>query len=88
MELLNHFNITPGQHMSNLWRIVFSYMEIWMVVTEGDLIKLDEFVHLYRLKSLRSTGITNLCLGLGRLGSTLIFRCPSDIGNQGSFLYL
>ena len=36
--------------MPNSWRIVISCMEIWIVVTEGDMIKLDEFVHLYCLK--------------------------------------
>ena len=36
--------------MPNLWRIVISCMKIWMVVTEGDMIRLDEFIHLYRLK--------------------------------------
>ena len=50
MELLNHFNITPRQLMPNLWRIVISCMEIWMVVTEGDIIRVDEFTYLYFLK--------------------------------------
>lgn len=50
MELLNHFNIAPMQLMPNSSRIVISYIEIWMVVTEGDTIRLDEFVHLYYLK--------------------------------------
>ena len=36
--------------MPNLWRIVISCMEIWMVVTKGDMIRSDEFIHLYRLK--------------------------------------
>ena len=35
MELLNHFNITPGQLMPNSWRIV---------------IRVDEFTYLYHLK--------------------------------------
>ena len=30
----------------------------------------------------------NSCPGSGRLGLSLIFHCPSDIGSQGSFLYL
>ena len=50
MELLNQFNITPGKLMSNSWRIVIRCMEIWMVVTEGNIIRLDEYVHLYCLK--------------------------------------
>ena len=50
MEVLNHFNIAPGQLMPKLWRIVISCMEIWMVVIECDMIRLDEFVRLYHLK--------------------------------------
>ena len=49
-ELLNHFNIALGQLMPNSWRIVISCMEIWMIVTKGDMIRVDEFVYLYRLK--------------------------------------
>ena len=36
--------------MPNSWKIMTSCMEIWMVVTEGDMIRLDKFVHLYCLK--------------------------------------
>lgn len=36
--------------MPNSWRILISCMVIWMIVTEGDMIRLDEFVHLYHLK--------------------------------------
>ena len=50
MELLNDFNVTPGKLLPNSWRVVISCMEIWMVVTEGDMIRLDEFVHQYHLK--------------------------------------
>ena len=53
MEHLNHFNIAPGQLMPNSWRIMISCMEIWMVVIEGDMIRVDEFIHLYRLKELK-----------------------------------
>ena len=60
MELLNHFNITPGQLIPNSWRIVISCMEIWMVVTEGDTIRLDEFIHLYRLKESKEYGYYEL----------------------------
>ena len=60
MELLNHFNIAPGQLMPNSWRIVISCMEIWMVVTKGDTIRLDEFVHLYCLKESKGYGYYEL----------------------------
>ena len=36
--------------MPNLWRIVISCMEIWMVVTERDIIRVDEFTYFYCLK--------------------------------------
>lgn len=50
MELLHHLNIAFGQLMPNSWRISISCMEIWMIFNERDMIKLDEFVHLYWLK--------------------------------------
>ena len=34
IELLGHFNIVFGQLIPNLWRIVISYMEIWLAATE------------------------------------------------------
>ena len=36
--------------MPNSWRIVISCMVIWMTIVDEDMIKLNEFVHLYRLK--------------------------------------
>ena len=36
--------------MPNLWRIVINCKEIWLVVTEGDMIRVDEFIYLYHLK--------------------------------------
>ena len=50
MELLNHFNIAPGQLMPNSWRIVVSCMEFWLASTKGDMIRVDEFTYLYCLK--------------------------------------
>ena len=53
MDLLHHLNIALGQLMSNLWRIVIRLMEIWLIVLDGDMIRLDEFIHLYRLKKVQ-----------------------------------
>ncbi|KAL0010420.1 hypothetical protein SO802_005528 [Lithocarpus litseifolius] len=50
MGLSGHFNIAPRQRMPNSWRIVISCMEIWMASTEGDMIMVNEFTYLYRLK--------------------------------------
>ena len=60
MKLLHHLNIALGQLIPNSWRIVISCMEIWMIVTEGDMIRLDKFVHLYRLTKLKEFGYYEL----------------------------
>ena len=49
MEILDHFGIAPGQLMPNSWRIVVNCMEIWLAII-GDMIKVSELVHMYRLK--------------------------------------
>ncbi|KAK9997459.1 hypothetical protein SO802_022145 [Lithocarpus litseifolius] len=51
MELLDRFGMAPGQIMPNSWRIMVSCMGIWLAATDGDMIKVDELVYLYRLKS-------------------------------------
>ena len=86
MELLNHFKIAPKQLIPNSWRIMVSCMEIWLATTDGDMIKVDELVYLYRLKNPRSTSTTSLCLRLGKLG--LSGTCPrhSGTGSADSFL--
>ena len=56
MELLNHFKIAYGQLMPNSKRIVISCIEIWMAVTKGDMIRVDEFVYLYCLKESKEYG--------------------------------
>ena len=35
MEILNHLNIALRQLMLNSWRIVISYMVIWMTIVDG-----------------------------------------------------
>ena len=60
MELLSHFNIAPRQLMPNSWRIVINYMEIWLAVTEGDMIRVDEFTYLYRLNESKEYGYYEL----------------------------
>ena len=56
MELLNHFNIAPGQLMPYSWRIVISCMEIWLESMEGDMIRVEEFAYLYRMKESKEYG--------------------------------
>ena len=59
MELLGHFGIAPGQFMPNSWRIVVNCMEIWLAAN-GDMIKVGELVHLYRLKGSKEYGYYEL----------------------------
>ena len=51
MELLSHFGIASGQFMLNSWRIVVSLIGIWLAATNGDMIRVDKLVYLYRLKA-------------------------------------
>ena len=60
MELLHYLNIAPGQLMPNSWRIIISCIEIWTIITDGDMIRLDEFVYLYRLKESKDFGYYKL----------------------------
>lgn len=39
--------------MLTSWRTVISCMEIWLIVNDGDMIRLDKFIHLYLLKESR-----------------------------------
>ena len=43
-------------------------MEIWLVANE-DMIKVNELIHLYRLKESKEYGYYELVLGRGELGS-------------------
>ena len=50
MKFLHYLNLALGQLMPNSWRIVISCMVIWTTITDGDMLTVNEFVHLYRLK--------------------------------------
>lgn len=50
LKLLDHLRVAPSQFIPNSWRTIISCMSIWMTVHEGDMIKTDEFFHLYHLK--------------------------------------
>ena len=60
MELLDHFGIAPGQLMPNSWRIVVSCMGIWLAAMDGDMLRVDELVYLYRLKVSKEYGYYEL----------------------------
>ena len=46
--------------MPNSWRIVVSYMGIWLATTDRDMIKVDELLYLYRLKESKEHGYYEL----------------------------
>ena len=56
MKLLHYLNLAPGQLMPNSWRILISYMVIWTIIADGDMLTVNEFVHLYRLKESKEFG--------------------------------
>ena len=56
MRLLHHLNLASGQLMPNSWRIVISCMVIWTTISDGDMLMVNEFVHLYHLKESREFG--------------------------------
>ena len=60
MELLNHLNITLGQLMLNSWKTVISCMVIWTTIVDGDMITLNELIHLYSLKESKEFGYYEL----------------------------
>ena len=60
MELLHYLNIAPEQLMPNLWRIVISCMVIWTIIADGDMITLNNFIHLYHLKESKEFGYYEL----------------------------
>ena len=62
MESLDHFGIAPGQLMPNSWRIVVSCMGIWLATMDGDMLRVDELVYLYRLKASKEYGYYELVL--------------------------
>ena len=60
MQLLNEFQITPVQLIPNAWRMIISCMSIWMSACDGEMITLNEFLFLYRLKTFTHYGYFEL----------------------------
>ena len=56
MKLLHYLNLAPGQLMPNSWRILISCMVIWTTIDDGDMLTVNEFVHLYCLKESKEFG--------------------------------
>ena len=51
MQLLNEFQIAPGQLVPNAWKTIISCMSIWVSAYDGEMITSNEFLFLYRLKA-------------------------------------
>ena len=60
MELFHCLNIAPGQLMPNSWWTIISCMAIWLIINNGDMIKMDEFLYLYRFKESKQFGYYEL----------------------------
>ena len=60
MELLHRLNIALGQFMRNSWQTVISFMEIFLIVNDRDMFRMDKFVHLYHLKESKQFGYYEL----------------------------
>ena len=46
--------------MPNSWRIVVNCMGIWLASNDGDMLKIDELIYLYRLKASKEHGYYEL----------------------------
>ena len=51
MQLLNEFQITPSQLVPNAWRTIISCISICMSACDKEMLTLNEFLFLYRLKA-------------------------------------
>ena len=56
MKLLHYLNLALGQLMPNSWRIVISCIIIWTTIVDGNMLTVNEFVHLCRLKESKEFG--------------------------------
>ena len=79
LELLHYLNLAPGQLMPNSWRIVISCMVIWTIIANGDMITINEFVYLYRLKEFKEFGYYEFVPWNRK--SRLVVDLPSSLHN-------
>ena len=62
--------------MPNSWRIMISCMEIWMAITERDMIRVDKFIYLYHLKESKEYEYYELVMWVKKAG--IITDLPSS----------
>ena len=55
-ELLSPLNLAPTKLIPNSWRIVICCMVLWIFANDDDIIQVDEFIHLYCLRSSTHSG--------------------------------
>ena len=88
MSLLSALNHALGQLIPNAWRTIISCMSIWVSIHEGNMISLNEFLHLYRLKLSTHYGYYELLPWNRNSRIVSGFLLPSMIGNHNTFLFL
>ena len=88
MKLLDHFGIALGQLMPNSWRIVVSYMGIWLAAMDRDMLKVDELVYLYHLKASKEYGYYELVPWERKTRIVKDYLCLSNIGSPDFSLCL
>ena len=49
-QFFSALDVAPGQLIPNAWRTIIGCMSIWVSVHDKDMITLNEFLYLYRLK--------------------------------------
>ena len=49
-ELFLRLKLALAQLVPNLWRTIICCMVMWMSANEGDILRVEEFLHLYHLK--------------------------------------
>ena len=55
-ELFSCLSLALAQLVPNSWRIVICCMVVWMSTNDGDSIRMDELLYLYRLRRFRDLG--------------------------------
>ena len=87
-HLLSNLNIAPRQLVPNAWRMVVNCITIWFMVNEGEMITLNEFLFLYKLKP--STHYRYFELSPWDKQTKVVHEFPISfvIGNHATFLCL
>ena len=78
-ELFFLLQLAPAQLVLNPWSIVVCCMVMWMSINDGDTIRIDEFLHFYRLRRSKDLGYWEF-KPWGR-SSRLVLDSPSSLQN-------